>query len=137
MKKLNLKKISFLEDPLEPPEDQLEPPEDQLEPPEDKPEPSEHHSFNVAKDTLLSSNNISLTSDSYPYPNNTTVIMGDSMLAGIDEEKLKVNYKNIKVRYFPGASINDMKHYSIPILNKKPKNIILHIGTNDCKNSTS
>jgi len=125
------------EDQLEQPENQLEPLEDQPEPPEDKPEPSEHHSFDVAKNTLLSSSNTSLTLDSYPYPNNTTVIMGDSMLSGIDEEKLKVNYKNIKVRYFPGASINDMKHYSIPILNKKPKNIILHIGTNDCKNSTS
>ena len=37
----------------------------------------------------------------------------------------------IKVRYFPGAKIKDMYHYAIPLLEKKPENIILHLGTND------
>ena len=37
----------------------------------------------------------------------------------------------IKVRYFPGAKIKDMYHYEIPLLQKKPENIILHLGTND------
>jgi len=61
------------------------------------------------------------TSTSHPYPQNTNVIMGDSMLLGIDESKLNTNYKNIKVRPFSGASINDMTFYSKPILLKKPK----------------
>ena len=39
--------------------------------------------------------------------------------------------RKIKVRYFPGAKIKDMYHYAIPLLEKKPENIILHLGTND------
>ena len=36
-----------------------------------------------------------------------------------------------KVRSFPGALIDDMYDYLEPLLKKKPKNIILHVGTND------
>ena len=36
-----------------------------------------------------------------------------------------------KVRYFPGAKIENIYHYAIPLLEKKPENIILHLGTND------
>ena len=39
--------------------------------------------------------------------------------------------RKIKVRYFPGAKIKDTYHYAIPLLEKKPENIILHLGTND------
>ena len=31
----------------------------------------------------------------------------------------------------------DMEHYLIPIIKKKPSNIILHVGTNDAKNLSS
>ena len=37
----------------------------------------------------------------------------------------------IKFRYFPGAKIKDMYHYVIPLLEKKPENIILHLGKKD------
>ena len=37
----------------------------------------------------------------------------------------------IKIRYFPGAKIKDMYHYAIPLLKKRPENIILPLGTND------
>ena len=33
--------------------------------------------------------------------------------------------------------MTDMEHYLIPIIQKKPSNIILHIGTNDAKNLPS
>ena len=29
------------------------------------------------------------------------------------------------------VTIKDMYHYAIPLLEKKPENIILHLGTND------
>ena len=76
--------------------------------------------------------------DSSPatYPPNTTIIIGDSMLNGIEENKLSMKHRNVKVRNFPGANIDDMSDYIKPILSRKPKNIILHIGTNDCINST-
>ena len=59
-----------------------------------------------------------------------TLIFGDSAISGLIEKKISRNRK-IKVRYFPGAKIKDMYHYVIPLLKKKPENIILHVGTND------
>ena len=39
--------------------------------------------------------------------------------------------RNIKVRFFPGARIQDMYYYLVPLLRKRPGEIILHVGTND------
>ena len=39
--------------------------------------------------------------------------------------------KTIKVRNFPGATINDMKFFVVPLLKKKPDTVIIHVGTND------
>ena len=39
--------------------------------------------------------------------------------------------KKIKVRYFSEAKIKDIYLYIIPLLEKKPENVILHLGTND------
>ena len=41
------------------------------------------------------------------------------------------------MRSFPGATTADMEHYLQPSLATKPKAIILHVGTNDLKNSSS
>ena len=40
----------------------------------------------------------------------------------------------VKVRKFPGATVNDMYHYLIPLLEKKSHHVILHVGTNDAVN---
>ena len=37
----------------------------------------------------------------------------------------------IKVRTFPGATIQDMKIFVVPHLKKMPDNIIIHAGTNN------
>ena len=60
----------------------------------------------------------------------TTLIVGDSMIAGLREAKLSRNRK-VKVRFLPGAKTEDLMFHLIPYLNKKPDNIIIHIGTND------
>ena len=60
----------------------------------------------------------------------TTLIMGDSIIAGLREYKMSQR-KMIKVRSFPGARTNDMLFYSVPLLKKNPDKIIIHIGTND------
>ena len=60
----------------------------------------------------------------------TTLVIGDSMLAGLREAKLSRN-KKIKVRFFPGAKTEDLQYHLISYLKKKPDNIIIHIGTND------
>ena len=57
-------------------------------------------------------------------------IVGDSMLNGIDERRISKTHP-VKVRFFLGSRIKDMYHYLIPILEKKPEHLILHVGTND------
>ena len=57
------------------------------------------------------------------------------MLNGLIEENLSKQH-NIRIRQFPGATVDDLNHYVHPILRKKPKHII-YIGTNDTTRSTS
>ena len=71
------------------------------------------------------------------YPNGTTVIVGDSIINGVIEERINKKDRPVKVRNFPGATVADMEHYLIPIIQKKPSNIILHVGTNGAKNVPS
>ena len=63
----------------------------------------------------------------------TILIIGDSMLYGLDESRLKT----CKVRIYPGASIEDMHYNLIPLLRKKPTTIIVHAGANNCVNDNS
>ena len=65
----------------------------------------------------------------HEWPKGTTLIVGDSMIGGVQEYRLR--YLKAKVRVFPGATISDMHDYIKPLLKKKPTNIILHVCTND------
>ena len=47
------------------------------------------------------------------------------------EEKLCGKGRNVKVRHFPGSTVDDMNHHIVPILRKKPSHLIIHVGTND------
>ena len=60
----------------------------------------------------------------------TTLIVSDSMLAGIEEKRIPGNW-SVKVRIFPGATTHDMYDYLKPLLKKNPDNILLHVGTNN------
>ena len=66
---------------------------------------------------------------SHCWQKGTTLITGSSILMGLNEKKLR-KY-NAKVRAFPGSCVDDMFDYLVPLLKKKPDNIILHIGSND------
>ena len=70
-------------------------------------------------------------------PSRTIVIVADSIINGVIEEKIKKKDKPVKVHNFPGATVADMEHYLIPIIQKEPSNITLHVGTNDAKNLPS
>ena len=37
----------------------------------------------------------------------------------------------VKVHSFSGATTTDMKHFTKPLVQQKPTEIILHVGTND------
>ena len=47
------------------------------------------------------------------------------------------NNRIVKVQSFPGATVDDMYHHIIPIIRKKHSHLIIHIGTNDARNSNS
>ena len=58
------------------------------------------------------------------------MIVGDSIIAGLGEAKLPRNRK-VKIHFFPGVKIKDFYYYLVPLLKKKPDNIIIHFGTNN------
>ena len=66
----------------------------------------------------------------------TTLIVGDSMLAGIEEKRISGN-RSVNVRIFPSLTTHDMHDYLKPLLKKNPDNIILRVGTNNSMNETS
>ena len=60
----------------------------------------------------------------------TSLIVEDSMIAGLREGKLSRNRK-VKVHFFAGTKTKDFYYYLVPLLKKKSDNIILHFGIND------
>ena len=44
--------------------------------------------------------------------------------------------KNVKGKAFSGATCDNMEHYLNPILSRKLDHFILHIGTNDLRDSS-
>ena len=58
------------------------------------------------------------------------------MLSGIEERRIAKRDRNVKVKIFLGATINDMYDYIMPLLKKCPDNI-LHVGTNNTVNEPS
>ena len=64
----------------------------------------------------------------------TTLIVGNSMLGGIEESHLGPKRK---VRSFPGATIKDMFQYIVPLLRKKRSRVVAHVGTNNAYFSTA
>ena len=53
------------------------------------------------------------------------------------EETLCGQGRLFKVKRFPGSTVDDLNHHIIPIMRKKPTNMIIHIGKNDAPSSTS
>lgn len=93
-------------------------------------------------DTLLTRHDLYTSgikpSEVHLWPKDTVLITGDSILNGIEENRMRNNKKHlIKVRAFSGASVFDMYSYITPLLRKKPTYIILHIGSNNSTNKTA
>ena len=60
------------------------------------------------------------------------------MLREIDENRLpEAKTNSAKVRVFSGATIDYMKDFLKPYLKRSPRNIILHVGTNNSVNDLS
>ena len=65
----------------------------------------------------------------HTWPKETCVVFRDSIVAGIDMRKMS-SKRLMKVRTFPGATSSDMYHYLVPILEKNPDHVTLHVGRN-------
>ena len=52
------------------------------------------------------------------------------MLGHVHKTRMFRRFK-VKVQPFPGAKTEDMFHYLVPLLEKMPDYVILHVGTND------
>ena len=59
-----------------------------------------------------------MTNKQHNWKKGTTLIMGDSCLSGLCQYKM-LRRKTMKVRTFPGAAINYMKFFAVPLLKKK------------------
>lgn len=59
------------------------------------------------------------------------IVMGDSMLNGIKEKDLDTKKTKVKVKYFGGAKVADLKRKVEMIIEEKPTAVILYAGTND------
>ena len=68
--------------------------------------------------------------ETHTWRKGTTLIMGHSILFQIREDKL-CKKGSIKVPCLPGAKFEDFYHYAIPLINKKPDHIVLHMRTNN------
>ena len=58
--------------------------------------------------------------DKSKWRENIALIVGDSIIFGIDQQHLSVKGRLVKVQSFPGATINDMYSYIKPLLKKPP-----------------
>ena len=64
-----------------------------------------------------------------------TCVIGDSMVKNIKGWEMNKELKDdfVVVKSFSGATTSCMDHYLVPAMEKKPDNVILHVGTNDLK----
>ena len=98
---------------------------------------NDYYAFKFSKNNKTSEEICETLTIQGHYPSNTTVIAGDSIINGIREERLSGKYGVVKVRNFPGATIEDMQHNLVPILERNPCRLILHVGTSNAKSCTS
>ena len=78
-----------------------------------------------------------ITTEKGQLAKNTTSIVGHTVINGVLEKGLCEGGRNVKVRNFPGAKVNNLNQHFIRLLQKEPSYIIVHAGTNDPYHSTS
>ena len=99
---------------------------------------SNPHDFNQIKEAIkeIPSSLHESNQGMHKWSKKTILVASDSMLLGLDEQRLR-KYNHVKVRFFTGSHVKDMYHYLYPLLQKEPKYLVLHVGTNDCMYHTS
>ena len=67
----------------------------------------------------------------------TVLIVGDSMLNGIEENRISNEKFDVDIKYYSGAKVCDIIDKTNDIVKKKPDCLILHVGTNNAPNNSS
>ena len=67
--------------------------------------------------------------------NKTVLIVGDSILNGIKENKLSKT-RHIRVQPIPGGKIDDIKENLNDLLHEELQKVIIHVGTNNAMTDT-
>ena len=101
---------------------------------------SSNEAFNSRRNSIANSRNDTQVDDTSASnkqvkkkARNSVVIVGDSIIKQVDQRKMSSN-KTVKVRSFPGATIEDMADYSRSLLRNNPSSLIVDVGTNNLKN---
>ena len=81
---------------------------------------------------VASGNNITIQRKQDQNKPPDVVVIGDSITRNIIGKKLSRN-QNVNAFSFSGATIDDMVDFAKPVIKRKPKKIILHVGTNNLK----
>ena len=76
--------------------------------------------IHISRDKSLNIDENKTKNNAHYWPKGACLIAGDSMVEGIDKRRMS-SKRVIKVRKFPGATISDMYHYLIPLLEKKTR----------------
>ena len=79
---------------------------------------------------LMSENKI-YNCDAHPWPKNTILIAGNSMINSSNERRFSTSFKSSKVGCFSGVLIDDIYLNFIRLLRKKTTTLFLHMGTNN------
>ena len=78
-------------------------------------------------------NDVTNTHVNTNVPKPKCVVIGDSIIKGLNEREIRTNNHEIKIKSHPGASSEDLLDYIKPELRKSPEKVIIHVGTNDLK----
>ena len=65
-----------------------------------------------------------------PSNKSKVIVAGDSIVKHVDHRKMSRN-NTVKVRSFRGAKIEDIHHYTTPLLWEEPSTLKIHTGTNN------
>ena len=71
--------------------------------------------FNNLQDRNVDKKQPKETNNNSLWPSGTCVVVGDSVINGIDEKRVSKKHGNVKVFHFSGATTEDISQYIIPI----------------------
>ena len=72
-----------------------------------------------------------------PEAKRSAIIAGDSIIQHVQGWEISHENCNVAMKSFSGSKIEDMTDYLKPVIRRKPDEIILHIGTNNLKDSSA